>query len=147
MLAKVSGTGSSLGGTSAAATGSIVAGNDHPNGHFSASFSTTWSSAQSKTFTDNDGDNDDGTITVSCAPSTATLTLTNGTTSTATLTGKTCSMTRNGTTKYRFAAASTDGVHAFLREDGTSVKGLVASGLKTGGSFHLGFSLRLGDHH
>jgi hypothetical protein len=104
-------------------------------------------SAQSKTFTDNDGGNDEGTITVSCAPSTATLTLTNGTTSTATLAGKTCSTSRNGTTKYRFIGASTTGVHTFLREDGTTVKGLVASGLTRDGSFHLGFSLHLGDHH
>jgi hypothetical protein len=147
MFAAVSGTGTSFGGATASATGSIVAGNDHPNGHFNAAFTTTWGSSQSKTFTDNDGDNDDGTTTVSCAPSSVTLTLTNGTTSTATLSGKTCSTTRNGTTKYRFFGASTTGVHAFLREDGTTVKGLVASGFTSGESFHLGFSLHLGDHH
>src|SRR5437868_10132935 len=81
-FAKLSGTGSSFGGTTSTATGSIVAGNDHVNGHWNAALSTTWSSATTKTWTDNDGDADDGTVTVSCAPSTATVTLTNGSTTT-----------------------------------------------------------------
>src|SRR5947209_9191967 len=48
-----SGTGTAFSGGTATATGSVVAGNDHPNGHFSASISTNWSAAQTHTFTDN----------------------------------------------------------------------------------------------
>jgi hypothetical protein len=125
---KLSGTGTSFGSTSATATGSLVKSTDHPNGHFSATLSTTWSSAQSKTFTDNDGDNDDGTITVSCAPATASVTLSNGTTSTASYTGKTCSTTRNGSTKYAFFGTGSNGTRAFLKEDGSTVSGAVFAG-------------------
>jgi len=110
------------------ATGSLVQSADHPNGHFSATLSTTWSSAQSKSFTDNDGDDDDGTVTVSCAPSTASITLSNGTSSTASYTGKTCSWTRNGTTKYAFFGAASNGTRAFLKEEGSTVSGAVFSG-------------------
>ena len=123
LFAKLSGTGTSFGAATATASGSIVGGNDHPNGHFSISLSTNWSSATTKTFTDNDGDADDGTITISCAPATATSTLSNGSTSTANLTGKTCSKTRNGVTKYGFFGRSGTGVHLFLKEDGTTVRG------------------------
>jgi hypothetical protein len=131
MFAKLSGTGTAFSGGTATATGSIVAGNDHPNGHFSVSISTNWSAARTHTFTDNDGDSDDGTITVSCAPSTATLTLSNGTTTTSSLTGKTCTKTRNGTlTVAGFFGFSSNGVRAFLKEDGTTVKGLVFSGFR-----------------
>jgi hypothetical protein len=125
---KLSGTGTSFGSTSATATGSLVKSADHPNGHFSATLATTWSSAQSKTFTDNDGDNDDGTITVSCAPATASVTLSNGTSSTASYTGKTCSTTRNGSTKYAFFGAASNGTRAFLKEDGSTVSGAVFAG-------------------
>ena len=127
-LEKLSGTGTSFASTSATATGSLVQSSDHPNGHFSATLSTTWSSAQSKTFTDNDGDDDDGTVTVSCAPSTASITLSNGTSSTASYTGKTCSWTRNGTTKYGFFGAASNGTRAFLKEEGSTVSGAVFSG-------------------
>ena len=121
MFAKLSGTGASFGGTTATGTGSIVAGNDHPNGHFSVSLSTTWSSATSKTFTDNDGDSDDGTLTVSCAPATASITLTDGSTTTSSLTGKTCSWALNGTTTYGFFGVDSMGtVHAFLKEDSSN---------------------------
>jgi len=143
-FAALSGTGTAFAGATATATGSVVAGNDHPNGHFSASISTNWSAAQTHTFTDNDGDSDDGTITVSCAPSTATLTLSNGTTINSSLTGKTCTKTRNGaTTKAGFFGFSSTGVRAFLKEDGTTVKGLVVSG----GELHFGFSFHFGFHH
>jgi hypothetical protein len=129
LFAKLSGTGSSFGANSATATGSIVAGNDHPNGHFSVSLTTDWSTATTKTWTDNDGDSDDGTVTVSCAPATGSVTLTNGSTSTASLTGKECSWTRNGTTKYGFFGRSSDGkTRAFLKEDGSTVKGAVITG-------------------
>jgi hypothetical protein len=147
-FATLSGTGTAFSGGTATATGSVVAGNDHPNGHFSASISTNWSAAQTHTFTDNDGDSDDGAITVSCAPSTATLTLSNGTTTNSSLTGKTCTKTRNGsTTKAGFFGFSSTGVPAFLKEDGTTVKGLVFSGGTAHEDFHLGFSFRLGFHH
>ncbi len=49
-IEKLSGTGTSFASTSATATGSLVNSVDHPNGHFSATLSTTWSSAQTKTF-------------------------------------------------------------------------------------------------
>jgi hypothetical protein len=146
-FAKLSGTGTSFAATSATATGSVVAGTDHPNGHFSLALSTNWSAAQSKTFTDNDGDSDDGTITVSCAPATATLTLSNGTTSTASLTGKTCSKTRNGATKLGFFGASSTGVRAFLKEDGTTVTGVVFSGSHEDSGFHLGLFFGFRFHH
>ena len=118
-FAKLSGTGSSFGDATSTATGSIVGGNDHANGHFSISLSTNWSQAQSKTFTEQDGD----TVTFSCAPATASSTLSNGSTSTANLTGKTCSKTENGTTKYGFFGRSDGKTHLFLKEDGTAVKG------------------------
>lgn len=120
LFAKLSGTGSSFADSSATATGSIVAGNDHPNGHFNVSISTNWSQAQSKTFTEEDGD----TVTISCAPATASSTLSNGSTSTANLTGKTCSKTDEGKTKYGFFGHTLDGkTHLFLKEDGTTVHG------------------------
>jgi hypothetical protein len=115
-LEKLSGTGGSFGSSPATASGSIVKSSDHPNGHFSLSLSTTWSSAQTKSFTGG---------SISCAPSTATTTLMNGTTSTNTYTGKTCSWTHDGTTKYAFFGKASDGTRAFLREYGTTVKGVV----------------------
>ena len=147
-LEKLSGTGTSFASTSATASGSLVQSSDHPNGHFSATLSTTWSAAQSKTFTDDDGDADDGTITVSCAPSTASITLSNGTSSTASYTGKTCSWTRNGTTKYAFFGAASNGTRAFLKEEGSTVFGAVFS---ADADMHLGLFAagRMGscDHH
>jgi len=116
LFAKLSGTGSSFGDASSTASGSIVGGNDHENGHFSISLSTNWSQAQSKTFTEEDGD----TVTISCAPASATSTLSNGSTSTATLTGKTCSKTAKGVTKYGFFGRSNNGVHLFLKEDASN---------------------------
>lgn len=143
-FAELSGTGSSFAADTANATGSIVGGNDHPNGHFGVDLATTWSSATTKTWTDNDGDADDGTVTVSCAPATANVTLSNGSTSTSSLTGKTCSLTRDGTTRYGFAGVSSDGkTRAFLREDGTTVTGAVINGLEDGEGCFFGF----GFHH
>lgn len=65
-------------------------------------------------------------MTLSCAPATGTLTLTNGTTTAkASLTGKTCSRTRSGTTKYGFAGHSkTLRIVAVLAEKGTTVRGV-----------------------
>jgi hypothetical protein len=150
MFAKLSGTGTSFGGTSSTATGSIVAGNDHLNGHFSVTLSTTWSSATSKTFADNDGDSDDGTLTISCAPATASLTLSNGSTSSSSLTGTTCSKSLNGSTTYSFFGSdSSTNARAFLKQDASNnVSGAVFSGgghEDNGGQgasgLHLGLSL------
>ena len=114
-ITKLSGTGTSFGAATAIASGT----------GFTASLSTNWSSATSKTFTDNDGDGDDGTITISCAPATASITI-NGTATS--YSGHTCSLTRNGTTKYGFRGASSTGSRALLGEDGTTVRGAVFAG-------------------
>ena len=138
-LEKLSGTGTSLASTSATATGSLVNSTTHPNGHFSASLSATWSSAQTKSFNGN---------SISCAPATASITLSNGTSSTNTYTGKTCSWTKNGATEYGFYGKASDGTHAFLTEDGTTVNGAVLSANR---GLHLGVfaGVRMGncDHH
>jgi hypothetical protein len=159
---KLSGTGSSFASTSATATGSLVNSVTHPNGHFSATLSTTWSSAQTKTFggkNDDDGDDDNnhtnGTaFSISCAPATASITLANGTSTTATYTGKMCSWTRNGATVYGFAGSASDGTRAFLREDGTTVTGAVFAGhpmapmsMKSGAVFGANVSFSLGSKH
>jgi len=131
-FAKLTGTGASFGGNTTTASGSIVAGNDHPNGHFSVSLSTTWTSATTKTWTDNDGDADDGSYTLSCAPATASVTLSNGSTSTSSLTGKTCSLSVNGTVKGYgfFGADSAHTAHAFLKQDSSGkVTGAVITSL------------------
>jgi len=138
-VAKLSGTGTSFGGTNASANGSVVGGNDHTGGHFVLGLNTDWAAAQTKNWTDDDGDADDGPVTISCAPSTATVTLSNGTTATSTLTGKACSLTRNGTTTYGFAGMSSDhSTKAFIRESGTTVSGVVFSGLEVHNGLFLG---------
>lgn len=123
---KLSGTGTSFAADSATASGT----------GFSASLSTTWSSATTKTFSD---------ANVSCAPSTASITV-NG--KADSYTGRTCSWTHNGTTKYVFMGRSTDGHRAFLGEDGTTVKGAVFAGAV---SMHMGAfaGMKSGncDHH
>jgi len=129
---KLSGTGTSFGGTTATATGSIVKSSDHPNGHFSVSLASTWPSATTKSF--NGG-------SVSCAPATASVTLSNGTTSTTSYTGKTCSWTADGTTKYVFLGKASDGTRALLKEDGTTVTGAVI-----GGDEGLHFGILAGVH-
>ncbi len=138
-FAKLAGTGTSFGSDSATASGDVVRG-DLASGPWSATLATTWSSAESKSFQDTDGDNDDGTVTVSCAPATASVTLGG---STESLTGKTCSLTRNGTTVYGFAGKASNGDRAFLKEDGSTVKGVALSGEGA----HFGLFLHSGDHH
>lgn len=129
LVAQLSGTGSSFGANTATATGNIVGGNDHQNGHFSISLTTDWAAAQSNTFADNDGDADDGTITIACAPATGTSTLTNGSTTQANLTGKTCSVSRNGETKFSFFGRdTTTDARVFLKEEGTAVNGAQITG-------------------
>jgi hypothetical protein len=117
-LEVLSGTGTSFAGDTATATGSLTKSADHPNGHFSASLATTWASATTKSFAGG---------TFKCAPATASVTLSNGTSATTSYTGKTCSTTRNGTTKYVFAGTASNGLHAFLGEDGSTVKGAITA--------------------
>jgi hypothetical protein len=122
-LTKLSGTGASFGGTTATASGT----------GFTASLATTWSSATSKTL---------HTMTFSCAPATASITL--GTAAAASYTGRTCSSVRNGTTKYVFTGKASDGSHAVLGEDGTTVTGAVFKGaisLRMGAAFSKASSL------
>jgi hypothetical protein len=102
-VTKLIGTGTSFAADSATASGA----------GFTASLSTTWSSATTKTFADK---------TLNCAPSTASVTV-NG--KAASYSGRTCSWTHNGTTKYAFMGKASDGHRAFLGEDGTTVKGAV----------------------
>ena len=70
-------------------------------------------------------------MTVSCGPSTASITLSGQ--SAVSYAGKTCSWTRDGTTKYAFFGRSSTGTRAFLKERATTVLGAVFSGF--------------GDHH
>jgi hypothetical protein len=136
LLAKVSGTGSTFGASTASASGSIARSEKLGTGTFSVSLSTDWTKATTRT-----GERG----TVSCAPSTATLTLTGATASntlTAPLTGKACTWTPSsgtavsaffgrGTATGAGALASLTGktAKAFLvrRADGT-VKGAVFAG-------------------
>lgn len=104
---KLAGTGTSFGSTSATITG--------PN--FSGTLATTWSSATSKTFT---------STTLSCAPATASITV--GSAAAVSYTGKTCSFTRNGTTKYGFLGKASTGARALLGQSGTTVRGAVFTG-------------------
>ena len=86
-LARVSGTGSTFAASTATASGSIARSEKLGTGTFSASFSTDWAKAMTRT-------GEHGTL--SCAPSTATVTLTGATASntvSASLTGKTCTWT------------------------------------------------------
>src|SRR4051812_13903988 len=87
LFAKLSGTGTSFAGTSATASGAIAMSDKLGAGTFSASLTTDWSKATTRT-------GDRGTLT--CAPSSAALTLTGATASntlTGTLAGKTCKWT------------------------------------------------------
>ena len=94
LFAKLTGTGTSFGGATATASGTF-AGRPVAKGSFTASLSTDWSKATTKT--DSDGDSDSGSV--SCAPSTATLTLTDSSASantvTESVTGKTCALPTN----------------------------------------------------
>jgi hypothetical protein len=137
MLAKLSGTGTSFGGATATATGSVVGANALSTGTFNASLSTNWSAATTKTL-------EHGTL--SCAPATATLSVV-GATSTNTLssslTGKTCAWTKSdgstvraffgkGTVTAAGTLATLNGktgkAFLFQKADGT-VKGGVFAGM------------------
>lgn len=103
LVAKLTGTGTSFGGAAATSSGTIALGRPLASGSFAASFSSDWTHAVTTT-TDNGS-------TALCAPATATLTLTDSTssanTTSSSLTGKTCSLTKNGTVSYVFFGAGT----------------------------------------
>jgi hypothetical protein len=101
VLAKLTGTGTSFGGTTATASGTLAGKSDKlASGTFAVSLTNDATKATTKTF-------DRGTLT--CMPATAALSLKDSAsaanTVTATLTGKTCSWTKTG---------STDTVRAFF---------------------------------
>ena len=149
-LAKLSGTGTSFGGATATATGTVVGADALSTGTFSATLSTNWTAATSKT-------SDRGTL--SCAPATATLSVVGATTtntlSSSALAGKTCAWTKSdGSTVRAFfgkgtvtaagtlAALNGQTGKAFLfqKADGT-VKGGVFAGMHTDSRLSL-FAVR-----
>ncbi|HVA29722.1 MAG TPA: hypothetical protein VMU58_00500 [Gaiellaceae bacterium] len=148
LFTKLTGTGTSFAGTSATATGTVAGKGLLASGTFTATLSTTWSQATTKT-------RDHGTL--SCAPATLALTITDSAsaanTTTGTITGKTCAFTKtdgtvvrgffgNGTaTGAGTLAALTGTERAFLSQkaDGT-VKGAVFAGV--GVVLHREFTAR-----
>lgn len=136
LAARLSGTGTSLGGATATSTGTILAGS-LGTGTYGASFSTTWSGAKTRTF--------ENGASVACAPSNATVVLhANGSatdTATGSLTGRACTFTKADGTVVRAymgsgsvtgagSLAKTSGVERALfveHADGT-VKGYVVVG-------------------
>ena len=93
-LAMLTGTGTSFGGATATASGTLVSRSDKlATGTFSLSLTSDLSKVTTKTF---------GRGTLTCAPATASLTLTDGAsaanTATGALAGNTCSWTKTGST-------------------------------------------------
>jgi hypothetical protein len=149
VLAKLTGTGTSFGGASATASGTLVGRSDKlATGAFSISLTNDLAHATTKT-------SDRGTLT--CEPATASLTLTDSASSankvTATFAGKTCTWTKTGTDVVRaffgrgtatgagtLAALTGKTAKTFLlqKADG-SVKGAVFAGRR--GERSLLFSL------
>jgi hypothetical protein len=125
VLAKLTGTGTSFGGATASASGTLAGRSDKlATGTFSVSLTNDLSKATTKTF-------DRGTLT--CEPATASLTLTDSASSankvTAALAGKTCTWTKTG---------STDVVRAFFgRGTATGAGTLAALTGKTAKTFLL----------
>src|SRR5262245_23665659 len=117
VFAKLSGTGSSFSGTTASATGSVTKGSRLDSGTFTASLTTNWSAATSKTF-------DKGTL--ACAPATATLNVTGtpGNAVSSNLTGKTCSFTKTDGTVVRsfFGRGMAGGTGTFAGLNGLRAK-------------------------
>lgn len=92
LLARLTGTGTDFTAATAATASGTISSDRLGNGVFSATISTSWTSA--RTWTGERG-------TLSCAPATATLTLTGATaanTTVANLTGRTCRWTPSGST-------------------------------------------------
>jgi len=96
LFAKLSGTGSSFGASSATASGTIVAGNRLASGTFAATLATDWSQSTTKS-------GEHGTL--ACAPASLKLTLTDSAssanTTSSTLTGKSCTFTKSDGTVFR----------------------------------------------
>lgn len=117
LYAKLTGTGTSFSGTTASASGTIAKGTLLGSGTFSASLTTTWSSATTKTF-------DKGTL--ACAPASATLNVagTTGNSVSSSLTGKTCSFTKTDGTVIRafFGKGTADGAGTLAALDGKRAK-------------------------
>jgi hypothetical protein len=133
-LAKLTGTGTSFGGATATASG-VAKGDALGTGTFSATLSTNWSAATTKT-------SDHGTL--SCAPSTATLSLVGATAantlSSSALTGKTCAWTKSGGTTVRmfFGKGTVAAAGTLASLNGLSGKAFLlqkADGTVTGGAF------------
>jgi hypothetical protein len=134
MLAKLTGTGSSFGGATAAVSGTVAGADALSTGTFRVSVSTNWSSATSKT-------SDHGTL--SCAPATATLSAA-GATSTNTLssplTGKTCAWTKSdgSTVRAFFGSGTVTAAGTLAALNGTTGKAFLmqkADGSVKGGVF------------
>ena len=153
-FARLAGTGSSFAGTSANVSGSISVSEKLGAGTFSASISTDWTKATTRS-------GDHGTL--KCAPATASLKLTGATTSntlSSTLTGKTCTWTPSSgsvvsgffgrgaaTGAGTLAGLSGTTAKAFLmqRADG-SVHGAVFAGHRGEESFVFAAGERRADH-
>jgi hypothetical protein len=155
LFAKLAGTNATtFAATSSTVSGSVVAGDPLERGTFSASLSTNWAAATTKT-------TDRGTL--SCAPATLTLTLTAATsaanTETSTLAGRTCTFTRRDGTVFRgfFGRGTATGAgtlsgltgmeRAFLtqRNDG-SVRGMVFAGFSPALGREFAFRQGLAEH-
>jgi hypothetical protein len=133
-IAKLSGAGTSFGANTATASGaarSIKLG----TGTFSATLSTNWSAATTRTF-------DRGTV--SCAPATATLSLVGATTtntlSAPALTGKTCAWTKTGgaTVRMFFGKGTVTAAGTLASLNGTTGKAFLfqrADGTVAGAAF------------
>jgi hypothetical protein len=129
---RLTGSGTSFAANAATVNGTVV-GVAAPAGSFSASISTNWSAATTKTVkrivngvTKN--------ISVSCVAATASVTLPATSASaatTATFVGHACAINRTGTPVYHFSGASTDGLHIFLRQKNTAVRGLLGHSFVT----------------
>jgi hypothetical protein len=118
LYAKLAGTGTTFGATTATASGTIAKGTLLDSGTFSASIATTWSNATTKT-------SEKGTL--SCAPATATLSVVGAATANTaggTLTGKTCAFTKSDGTVVRafFGRGTANGAGTLDALDGNRAK-------------------------
>ena len=155
LFTRLTGTGTSFGGSSATASGSVVAGSPLASGTFAATLTTDLSQATSRT-------SEHGTL--SCAPATLALTVTDSAstanTTSGTLTGKTCTFTKTDGTVFRgfFGKGSITGTgtlsgltgmeRAFLTQkaDGT-VRGAVFAGFDQVLSAHFTAQKQDAEHH
>jgi hypothetical protein len=133
-LAKLTGTGSTFGSSTATASGSVAGVDVLSTGTFTANLSTNWSAATTKT-------SDRGTLV--CAPATATLSVVGAVTTntlSASLSGKTCAWTKTGGTTVRtfFGKGTAAGAGALASLNNASGKVFLsqkADGTVKGGAF------------